>query len=173
MTDTGGTFDLATTAFAFRGYNITNLGRTADLLADERYCDVLTRYLEHASAVATEVIGRPVDLAARIVRREEPALSQYAEAIALIIAVDDLDAAVGGYQRLLDKSEPDGTSAGGAYSLIGPHRVEPASAASDGPVANQLSERGTGLFGLQWLASEERDIDPSAAGGARLRLVAR
>ncbi|HRA32365.1 MAG TPA: VOC family protein, partial [Thermomicrobiales bacterium] len=92
---------------------------------------------------------------------------------ALIIAVDDLDAAVGGYQRLLDKSEPDGTSAGGAYFLIGPHRVELASSVNDGPVANQLSERGTGLFELQLLASEERDIDPSAAGGARLRLVAR
>ncbi len=97
---------------------------------------------------------------------------------ALIVAVDDLDAAVGGYQKLLGKDAPDGTGlkdvegADGAYFLIGPHRVELATPSAAGPLADQLSRRGTSLFELQLLAPETADIDPADAGGARLRLIA-
>jgi [acyl-carrier-protein] S-malonyltransferase len=81
-------FDIETTAFAFRGYNVTNLGRTAELLADERYAEPVARYLDRASALCGEVIGRRVDLAARVRRGEEATLDEYAEAVALIVAAE-------------------------------------------------------------------------------------
>lgn len=81
-------FDIETTAFAFRGYNVTNLGRTAELLADDRYAGPLVGYLDRASAVCREAIGRPVDLVGRVRRGEEAALDEYAEAVALVMAVE-------------------------------------------------------------------------------------
>ncbi|MEX2186476.1 MAG: hypothetical protein WD875_06770 [Pirellulales bacterium] len=81
-------FDIETTAFAFRGYNVTNLGRTAELLADDRYAETIARYLDRASAICGETIGRPVDLAARVRRGEEASLDEYAEAVALVVAVE-------------------------------------------------------------------------------------
>lgn len=97
---------------------------------------------------------------------------------ALVIAVEDLDAASEGYAKLLGKDEPDGTGlkdvegGDGVYFLIGPHRVELARATGNGPLADQVARRGTGLFELQLLGPETTDIDPSTAGGARLRLIA-
>jgi [acyl-carrier-protein] S-malonyltransferase len=79
---------IATTAFTFRGYNITNLGRTAELLAHGVYGNTVRRYLRKASEVCAEVIDRPVDLAQLVEQQHEPNLHQYAEAIALIVAVE-------------------------------------------------------------------------------------
>jgi [acyl-carrier-protein] S-malonyltransferase len=42
---------IATTAFAFRGYNITNLGRTPELLAHPAYGSTVRRYLRRGSVV--------------------------------------------------------------------------------------------------------------------------
>jgi [acyl-carrier-protein] S-malonyltransferase len=81
-------FDLETTAFAFRGYNVTNLGRTAELLADDRYAEPVARYLDRAAALCGAVIGRRVDLVDRVRRRQEATLAEYAEAVALILAVE-------------------------------------------------------------------------------------
>jgi [acyl-carrier-protein] S-malonyltransferase len=39
---------LGYTAFAFRGYNTTNLGRTSELLAHPAYGPVVERYLVEA-----------------------------------------------------------------------------------------------------------------------------
>jgi [acyl-carrier-protein] S-malonyltransferase len=81
-------FEIETTAFAFRGYNITNLGRTAELLADARYGGTVTSYLNRASAICSEVIGRQVNLVDRVRRKQEATLAEYAEAVALIVAVE-------------------------------------------------------------------------------------
>lgn len=81
-------FDITTTAFAFRGYNVTNLGRTAELLADKRYAEPVARYLDRASALCGDTIGRRVDLVDRVRRRQEATLSEYAEAVALVVAVE-------------------------------------------------------------------------------------
>lgn len=96
---------------------------------------------------------------------------------ALVIGVEDLDAAVSDYQKLLDKQAPDGADHGdhdgsaAAYFLIGPHRVELAKGTGDGALASEISRRGTSPFELQLLAPEAAEIDPAAAGAARLRLV--
>ena len=79
---------ISNTAFAFRGYNMTNLGRTPELLAHPAYGPTVRRYLERASESVRRLIGRPVDLVGRVERREEPDLDHYAEAVALVMAVD-------------------------------------------------------------------------------------
>src|SRR5690554_2888809 len=75
-------------ALAFRGYNITNLGRSPELLAHPEYGPIVSEYLAEASAVCEEVTGRPTDLIGRVSRREELGLDLYAEAIALIVAME-------------------------------------------------------------------------------------
>jgi [acyl-carrier-protein] S-malonyltransferase len=79
---------IATTAFAFRGYNTTNLGRTPELLAHPTYGRTMRRYLERGSEICSNIVGRPVDLAAAVTRHEEYGLDRYAEAVTLIIAAD-------------------------------------------------------------------------------------
>jgi [acyl-carrier-protein] S-malonyltransferase len=79
---------IGTTAFAFRGYNITNLGRTPELLAHPAYGPTVARYLRRASEVCAEIIKRPVDLVGLVTRREEPGMDRYAEAVGLIVSAD-------------------------------------------------------------------------------------
>lgn len=79
---------LSTTAFAFRGYNITNLGRSAELLAHADYGPVVERYLREAGRVCAEVVGRPIDLVVRVRRGEDTTLATYDEAIALVVAME-------------------------------------------------------------------------------------
>jgi [acyl-carrier-protein] S-malonyltransferase len=88
MSDANAEIDLETCALAFRGYNITNLGRTRELLSDDRYHNVVQRYLDQCSAICAEIVGRPVDLAARVRRGEEASLAEYDEAIALVVGVE-------------------------------------------------------------------------------------
>lgn len=80
---------LRNSAFAFRGYDVANLGRTPELLAHPRYGPVVAGVLEEAAQVATAVLGRPVDLQARVRdRRETDGLTTYAEDLALIVAAE-------------------------------------------------------------------------------------
>jgi [acyl-carrier-protein] S-malonyltransferase len=79
---------IATTAFAFRGYNTTNLGRTPELLAHPTYGRTVRRYLRRGSEICAEHIGRPVDLVDTVLRRDEPGMDRYAEAMTLIVAAD-------------------------------------------------------------------------------------
>jgi [acyl-carrier-protein] S-malonyltransferase len=79
---------LAKTAFAFRGYNLENLGRTPELLAHPAFGPVLERHLRRATFVCRQVTGRPVDLIQRVQAVRETTLDEYAEAIALIVAIE-------------------------------------------------------------------------------------
>lgn len=79
---------LESAAFAFRGYNITNLGRSPELLAHPAYGPVVRDCLESASSVCAEMTGKPVDLVGRVQRREEASLDEYGEAVALIMAIE-------------------------------------------------------------------------------------
>lgn len=79
---------IQTTAFAFRGYNTTNLSRTPEFLEHPVYGHTMRRYLERASEVCEKHTGRSVDLVELVLRREEPGLDKYAEAVALIMAAD-------------------------------------------------------------------------------------
>lgn len=79
---------LGTVALAFRGYNITNLGRTPELLEHPVYGPTVAQALREASAVCSEATGQKVDLVQRVARREEtPGLNTYAQDVALIVGV--------------------------------------------------------------------------------------
>jgi catechol 2,3-dioxygenase-like lactoylglutathione lyase family enzyme len=96
----------------------------------------------------------------------------------LAVAVRDQQIARQRYQQLLGRDEPDGTglknleNADGVYFLVGPHRIDLASPTGPGPLADQLARRGDSLYELTLLGPTNVDIDPSQAGGARLRIVA-
>ncbi|MBW3600000.1 MAG: ACP S-malonyltransferase [Planctomycetes bacterium] len=103
---------LPATAFAFRGYNVTNLGRSAELLEHPQYGPVVEEHLAAASELATRVMGqtgevrrsfamsllparfarrppvRSIDLVSRVRNREETTLDSYADAVALIVAME-------------------------------------------------------------------------------------
>jgi len=79
---------LATTAFAFRGYNNTNLGRTPELLDHPVYGPVLERYLREDSEVCSDATGQKFDLVARVRSRKESSLDTFAEDVPLIVAVE-------------------------------------------------------------------------------------
>lgn len=77
---------LSRTAFSFRGYNVANLGRTKELLADPAYGPVVRKHLDQASDMAADALRRRIDLVERVENDSEPDLSTYGEAIALIMA---------------------------------------------------------------------------------------
>jgi [acyl-carrier-protein] S-malonyltransferase len=75
-------------AYSFRGYNVTNLGRTRELCQVPRYRSILESWLATGDAVCQEIYGGKTDLMARVERGEEADLAHYAEAVALIMAVE-------------------------------------------------------------------------------------
>lgn len=79
---------LGNAAFVFRGYNITNLGRSHELLAHPAYAPVVERFLREASEVCGQMTGRKVDLVQRVRDRIEPDLEGYTESVSLIIAME-------------------------------------------------------------------------------------
>jgi [acyl-carrier-protein] S-malonyltransferase len=80
---------LGRAAFAFRGYNVTNLGRTPELLAHPVYKAVVEAHLREAAQICAEVTKRPVDLVGRVREgRETRDLGEYAEDVAMIVAVE-------------------------------------------------------------------------------------
>ncbi|MCC7084386.1 MAG: hypothetical protein IT427_05200 [Pirellulales bacterium] len=79
---------LNNSAFVFRGYNITNLGRSTELLAHRAYGLTIQHFLREAGEVCSEVTGRKVDLVGRVRERREPTLEEYTESISLIVAME-------------------------------------------------------------------------------------
>lgn len=80
--------NIADTAFAFRGYNVTNLGRTAELLGHAAYRRVLVEELQRYSHVCSDILRRRVNLQTRVEQQTELGLDGYAESIALIVAIE-------------------------------------------------------------------------------------
>lgn len=80
--------NLGNTAFAFKGYNVRNLGKTPELLAHPRYGAILERTLIEASEICSDVMGAPVDLVARVRTRHVETLADYHESIMLVIAAE-------------------------------------------------------------------------------------
>lgn len=82
------TVDLTNTSLAFRGYNVTNLGRTAELLAVDAYHGIFSEELGRYSDVCAEVSGKPIDLLKFVQAQNEPGIEHYQESISLIVAVE-------------------------------------------------------------------------------------
>ena len=81
---------LPSTALAFRGYNVTNLGRTGELLSHPTYGPTVEERLRSVSAAASDLLKRRVDLAERVRVGEETTLEEYGEALALLLAVESI-----------------------------------------------------------------------------------
>ena len=79
---------MSTVAFALRGYDVTNLGRSPELLAHPVYGSTFEGHLREASAIAADALSQPVDLVTRVRERRDTSLDCYGEAIALIAAVE-------------------------------------------------------------------------------------
>src|SRR5579871_6904155 len=75
-------------AFVFRGYNVTNLGRTGELLAHKAYGPIVERHLHEASKIGSDLLSRKMDLVERVKNQQETDLDSYADAVALIVAVE-------------------------------------------------------------------------------------
>ena len=79
---------IGTTAFTFRGYNTTNLGKSTELLEHPIYGPHVAEALREASAIAADHLHRPCDLVERVrARRETTGLDSYHEDIALIVGM--------------------------------------------------------------------------------------
>ncbi len=79
---------MPTAAFALRGYNQTNLGRSFELLKHPAYGAIVRQHLQAASEVASDVLGRAVDLPQRVEQQQETSLESYPDAVALIVAME-------------------------------------------------------------------------------------
>jgi [acyl-carrier-protein] S-malonyltransferase len=79
---------IGTAAFAFRGYDQTNLGRSPELLAHPTYGPIVREWLDEASRVSTETVGRPIDLVARVEAGVPSTLDSFAEDVATIVAIE-------------------------------------------------------------------------------------
>ncbi len=78
---------IPTAAFAFRGYDVANLGRTPELLDHPAYGPTVEAALREAGDACRAATGRPADLVGRVRRREETrGLDTYAEDVALVVA---------------------------------------------------------------------------------------
>lgn len=74
--------------FAFRGYNITNLGRTPELLDHPAYGTIVERHLREASEIASEETGQTIDVIGQLRHRQETSLDTFPAAVALILATE-------------------------------------------------------------------------------------
>ena len=75
-------------AFAFRGYNVTNLGRSTELLLHVAYGPIVQSCLSEAGKVCSDVISKKVDLVDRVRNHRATTLRTYSEAIALVMAME-------------------------------------------------------------------------------------
>lgn len=79
---------IANSAFTFRGYNTTNLGRSAELLEHPLYGAEVERALKTASVMGSDLANVQMDLVERIrSHRETCDLSTYSEDIVLIVTM--------------------------------------------------------------------------------------
>ncbi len=79
---------IGTAVIAFRGYDASNLGRGPEMLAHAVYGPIFREFLNRAGRVCADVLGRPVDLPARLEAREQATLDSFVEDTATIVATE-------------------------------------------------------------------------------------
>lgn len=79
---------LRNSAFIFRGYNVTNLGRSIELLEHPAYGPTVERMLVETSEFSSDVLGRRVDILKRVRERKESSLETFGEDVSLIVAME-------------------------------------------------------------------------------------
>jgi [acyl-carrier-protein] S-malonyltransferase len=79
---------IANCAFAFRGYNVTNLGRSAELLLHPVYGSVVEEELRRTSEIMSDSLSRQIDLVHRIGNEIESTLESFPEDIGIITCME-------------------------------------------------------------------------------------
>jgi [acyl-carrier-protein] S-malonyltransferase len=79
---------MTSAAFAFRGYDVKNLGRTPELLAHPVYGSTVERYVNEGSEICSAATNRSINLVGRIRRKAESSIHTYAQDLAMIVAVE-------------------------------------------------------------------------------------
>jgi len=79
---------IGTAAFAFRGYDVNNLGKSPELLRHRAYGPVVERFLNEASEICAATIKRNVNLAGRVRRRAKSTLRSYAQDLSMIVGLE-------------------------------------------------------------------------------------
>lgn len=79
---------IGSSAFTFRGYNITNIGRSAELLEHPTYAADVEKALNEASILASDLMQKQINLVERLrLRKETCDLSTYEEDVVLIVSM--------------------------------------------------------------------------------------
>ncbi len=79
---------ISSSAIAFRGYNVTNLGKTPELLEHPVYHKIVKEHLEQASRLASNALNKKIDLFNRVQNRVPTDLETYPETLAMIVAIE-------------------------------------------------------------------------------------
>ncbi|MBX6313310.1 MAG: ACP S-malonyltransferase [Isosphaeraceae bacterium] len=79
---------IAQTALAFRGYDVSNFGRSLELLEHPTYGPTIRSVLEEASAICAEAIHAPVDLVAHLRAQAPTDLATFPHDVAMIVAME-------------------------------------------------------------------------------------
>jgi [acyl-carrier-protein] S-malonyltransferase len=79
---------IGTASLAFRGYDLTNLGRAPEFLDHRAFGPIVRPILDSASVLCGDVLGRKVDLAARIMARERSTLGTFVQDIGTIVGME-------------------------------------------------------------------------------------
>ncbi|MHC5540465.1 hypothetical protein ACYOEI_19765, partial [Singulisphaera rosea] len=79
---------IESTAIAFRGYDVTNLGRSREFVDHEVYGPTVRRTLDHVSGICSEVLHDKVDLAEYIRAGEKTSLTTFPHDIGAIVGME-------------------------------------------------------------------------------------
>jgi [acyl-carrier-protein] S-malonyltransferase len=79
---------ISSAALVFRGYDVTNFGRAAEFLEHRAFGVVVRPIIDSASELCGHVLGKKVDLAARILAREPSTLDTFVHDIGTIVGME-------------------------------------------------------------------------------------
>ncbi|WP_422931251.1 ACP S-malonyltransferase [Singulisphaera sp. PoT] len=79
---------IGTAALACRGYDVSNLGRSLELLEHPAYGPVVRRKLAKVSEVSSDALGRKVDIAEHIVASEPTSFAKFPLDVATIVGME-------------------------------------------------------------------------------------
>ncbi len=84
------TFDggIEAAALAFRGYNVTNLGRSRELLLHPAYAGIVREELTLTGEICSAAIGRKVDLVDDVQNSRPTSLATFPEDVSMIVAME-------------------------------------------------------------------------------------
>lgn len=85
---------IGSAALAFRGYDVANLGRSAELLSHPEYGRIVRRELTRASSIAADTLHRPVDLVAYVEAGAPTSLDDFALDVGIIVGMEVAQVAI-------------------------------------------------------------------------------